>query len=69
MPSEQGWKEFKEMGQSAQVREEFRQLEAASRATQARMTLDHYVSFLTGISRAFSTRASHPFVPYTNVLL
>ncbi len=68
MLSEQEKRELKEMAASATIREEFRLLEVASRAAQARASLDHYLRFLTTMSR-LSTHPPipRPFVPYTIV--
>jgi hypothetical protein len=51
MLSEQEKKELKEMAASAGVRAEFALLDGASRAAQARMEVDQYVSFLTTMAR------------------
>jgi hypothetical protein len=68
MLSEQEKQELKEMAASARIREEFSLLEAASRATQARVTPDQYLKFLTTMSRLGSFRpAKGRFVPYNIV--
>lgn len=65
MLSEQEKKELKDMAASAQIREEFALLDAASRAAQARMELDQYVKFLTTMARLSPMPAPHrPFIPH-----
>src|SRR5574341_1738537 len=65
MFSEQEKQELKEMAASPAVRNEFALLDAASRAAQARMEVDQYVSFLTTMAR-LSPRLALPrsFVPH-----
>ena len=68
MLSEHDKQELKAMAGSARIREEFALLEMASRASQAKVSLEQYVRFLTVMSR-LSTAPSleRPFVPYTIV--
>ena len=71
MLSEQERREMQEMAKSVAVREEFRQLKAASRLPKTqRVDLDRLMDFLTTMTcltgRPLPPR---PFVRYTNVRL
>lgn len=68
MLSERECREMKAMAQSADVRDEFRQLKAAQTAQP--VDLNQFLRFLTAMSR-FSAQptAPRPFVPYARVLL
>lgn len=65
MLSEQEKVELRDMAASPHIREEFALLEAASRAAQARLGVDQYVSFLTAMARLCPTPApQRSFVPH-----
>ena len=69
MLSDNERREMRDDAQSAQIREAFRKLHAASRNARP-MTLDEFVAFLSMMSR-FSAAAPQrrPFVRYSRVLL
>lgn len=71
MLSEQEKREMLEMARSATVREEFRQLKAASQIPAGQsVDMDHLLDFLTAMSRLSTQPAPpRPFVEYTNVRL
>ena len=59
MWSKEAEHEWKQMGTSAQVREEFALLEQFAQREQACMSLDDSMKFLTAMSRLFPPTPAH----------
>ena len=71
MFSEEERRSFQEMAQSAQLREEFRQLRALANLPKSEpVDVRQLCNFLTTVLRLCPTPpAPRPFVPYSRVLL
>lgn len=70
MLSEEERKEIRAMAASRAIRDEFRQLKAASRLSPTKpVNLDEFIGFLTMMSRLSPTVYRRPLISYARVLL